>query len=135
MHSATSRAEALRAPRSRRCCARASRAYGVDLPDGARGLAGLAPPARAAGWPRRTSLCVGDAAGIDALTGEGIAVGLEHGPIAAEAIAARAATTGDFRFARYGAAIDRAVVGRELTLDGRLARCSTRRAPASCGCR
>ena len=66
-------------------------------------------------------VCVGDAAGIDALTGEGIAVGLEHGPIAAEAIA-RALETSDFRFARYGAAIDRAVVGRELTLDGRLAR-------------
>ena len=31
-------------------------------------------------------LTVGDAAGIDALTGEGIAVGLEHGLIAARFI-------------------------------------------------
>ena len=96
------------------------RGYGVRLPDGARGW-----PA----WRHRAGgrvsaphlLCVGDAAGIDALTGEGIAVGLEHGPLAAEAIAA-ALRSGDFRFAGYGAAIDRAVVGRELTLDGRLAR-------------
>jgi flavin-dependent dehydrogenase len=96
------------------------RRYGVELPDGARGW-----PA----WRHRAGgrvaaphlLCVGDAAGIDALTGEGIAVGLEHGPIAAAAID-EALRTNDFRFAGYGAAIDRAVVGRELTLDGRLAR-------------
>jgi flavin-dependent dehydrogenase len=95
-------------------------AYGVELPGGARGW-----PA----WRHRAGgrvaaphlLCVGDAAGIDALTGEGIAVGLEHGPIAAGAIA-DALRTNDFRFGGYGAAIDRAVVGRELTLDGRLAR-------------
>jgi geranylgeranyl reductase family protein len=61
-------------------------------------------------------LCVGDAAGIDALTGEGIAVGLEHGILAADAIAG-ALARGDFRFAGYGAAVRRAVVGRELTLD------------------
>jgi flavin-dependent dehydrogenase len=95
-------------------------AYGVTLPEGARGW-----PA----WRHRRGarvaaphlLCVGDAAGIDALTGEGIAVGLEHGPIAAEAIA-RALATGDFRFLGYAEAVARAVVGRELTLDGRLAR-------------
>jgi menaquinone-9 beta-reductase len=96
------------------------RGYGVELPDGARGW-----PAwrhRAGGRVAAPHLvCVGDAAGIDALTGEGIAVGLEHGPIAAAAIAA-ALRTSDFRFEGYGAAIDRAVVGRELTLDGRLAR-------------
>ena len=45
-------------------------------------------------------LCVGDAAGIDALTGEGIAVGLEQGPLAARAIA-RALDCGDFSFASY----------------------------------
>jgi flavin-dependent dehydrogenase len=95
-------------------------AYGVALPHGARG------------WPAwrhhpghrvsaRHLLCVGDAAGIDALTGEGIAVGLEHGPIAAEAIAV-ALRSGDFGFDHYGAEIDRAVVGRELALDARLAR-------------
>ena len=94
--------------------------YGVDLPDGARGW----PAWRHQAGGRVAAphlLCVGDAAGIDALTGEGIAVGLEHGPIAAQAIA-RALATSDFRFASYGAAIDRAVVGRELTLDGRLAK-------------
>jgi menaquinone-9 beta-reductase len=96
------------------------RSYGVTLPDGARGW-----PA----WRHRAGgrvaaphlLCVGDAAGIDALTGEGIAVGLEHGTIAAAAIV-EALRTNDFRFPAYGAAIDRAVVGRELTLDGRMAR-------------
>jgi len=85
----------------------------------------LASPAR--GWPAwpydpRAAiaaphlLCVGDAAGIDALTGEGIAVGLEQGLVAAGAIAAGLAS-GDLRFAGYGAAVRRAVVGRELTLD------------------
>ena len=96
------------------------RPYGVALPDGARGW----PAWRHRVAARRAAphlLCVGDAAGIDALTGEGIAVGLEHGPIAAEAVAT-ALRTGDFSFADYGAAIDGAVVGRELTLDGRLAR-------------
>jgi menaquinone-9 beta-reductase len=95
-------------------------AYGVELPDGARGW----PAWRHQAGGRVAAphlLCVGDAAGIDALTGEGIAVGLEHGPIAAEAIAS-ALQTADFRFAGYGAAIDRAVVGRELALDGRLAK-------------
>jgi flavin-dependent dehydrogenase len=93
--------------------------YGVTLPRGARGW-----PAwryrRAAAVAAQHVLCVGDAAGIDALTGEGIAVGLEHGPIAADAIAA-ALASGNFRFAGYGAAVARAVVGRELALDGRLA--------------
>ena len=65
-------------------------------------------------------LCVGDAAGIDALTGEGIAVGLEEGPIAARAIA-HALGSGDFAFAGYARDLGRAVVGRELALDGRLA--------------
>ena len=83
-------------------------------------LAGLA--SRAGGRVAAPHLlCVGDAAGIDALTGEGIAVGLEHGPLAADGDR-RGARDGDFRFAGYGAAIDRAVVGRELTLDGRLAK-------------
>jgi flavin-dependent dehydrogenase len=99
--------------------ARALSRHGVALPDGARG------------WPawryRRGAriaaphvLCVGDAAGIDALTGEGIAVGLEEGPIAARAIG-HALVSGDFSFARYAADVRQAVVGRELALDGRLA--------------
>ena len=93
--------------------------HGIDLADGARG------------WPawryRRGAriaaphvLCVGDAAGIDALTGEGIAVGLEEGPIAARAVAG-ALASGDFGFRRYARDVRRAVVGRELALDGRLA--------------
>jgi flavin-dependent dehydrogenase len=90
--------------------------HGVDLPSSA-----------ARGWPAwrydpRTRIaaphlvCVGDAAGIDALTGEGIAVGLEQGIVAAEQIA-RALATGDFAFRGYAAAVRRAVVGRELALD------------------
>jgi flavin-dependent dehydrogenase len=93
--------------------------HGVALPDGARG------------WPawryRRDAriaaphvVCVGDAAGIDALTGEGIAVGLEEGPLAARAIIA-ALASGDFAFRGYARDVRRAVVGRELALDGRLA--------------
>jgi flavin-dependent dehydrogenase len=94
--------------------------YGVQLPGPARGWPawsydGGAPIASA------HVLCVGDAAGIDALTGEGIAVGLESGPLAAAAIG-RALARGDFRFAGYRRAVRRAVVGRELALDGRLAR-------------
>jgi flavin-dependent dehydrogenase len=94
-------------------------AYGVTLPDGARGW----PAWRFRSGARIAAphlVCVGDAAGIDALTGEGIAVGLEHGPIAAEAVA-RALASGDFRFADYGPAVAGAVVGRELALDARLA--------------
>ncbi len=93
--------------------------YGVTLPDGARGW----PAWRFRSGARIAAphlVCVGDAAGIDALTGEGIAVGLEHGPIAATAIA-RALASNDFRFADYGPAVARAVVGRELALDARLA--------------
>jgi menaquinone-9 beta-reductase len=102
-----------------RVLTRALARHGVTLADGARG------------WPawryRRGAriaaphvLCVGDAAGIDALTGEGIAVGLEQGPIAARAVVAALATR-DFSFSRYGRDVRRAVVGRELALDGRLA--------------
>jgi menaquinone-9 beta-reductase len=93
---------------------------------------GVVLPKPARGWPAWSYdasapvaaphlLCVGDAAGIDALTGEGIAVGLEAGPIAAASIA-RALAADAFAFADYPRALRRAVVGRELTLDGRLAR-------------
>jgi flavin-dependent dehydrogenase len=94
--------------------------HGVALPEGARGWPAWRYDARAPiAGPH--VLCVGDAAGIDALTGEGIAVGLEHGPLAAAAVS-EALGSGDFRFARYGRAVARAVVGRELSLDRRLAR-------------
>jgi flavin-dependent dehydrogenase len=90
----------------------------------------LSSPAR--GWPAwgylpggRVSaahlLCVGDAAGIDALTGEGIAVGMEQGLVAADAIA-QALTDGDFRLSGYRRALRKATVGRELALDRWLAR-------------
>lgn len=93
--------------------------HGVELPDGARGWPAwrYSPRTRIAG-PHL--LCVGDAAGIDAATGEGISVGLEHAPVAAEAVCA-ALASGDFRFAGYRRAVRRAVVGRELALDSRLA--------------
>ena len=73
--------------------------YGLSLDDGARGWPAWRYRARARIAAPHV-LCVGDAAGIDALTGEGIAVGLEHGPIAADAITS-ALARGDFRFAGY----------------------------------
>lgn len=90
-----------------------------------------APMRDARGWPAwgyqprapvaaPRLLTVGDAAGIDALTGEGIAVALEHGCIAGDA-AARALADSDFRFADYRRLLRRAVVGRELSLDRWLA--------------
>lgn len=91
----------------------------------------IALPGPARGWPAWSYdpaaavaaahlLLVGDAAGIDTLTGEGIAVGLEHGPIAAEAIVT-AFHAGDFRFRGYREAIRCATVGRELAVDHLLA--------------
>jgi flavin-dependent dehydrogenase len=94
---------------------------GIDLPDkGSRGWPawGYHPKKRVAG-PR--VLTVGDAAGIDGLTGEGIAVAMEHAIEAGDAIA-EAYASGDFSFAGYRKRIRRAVVGRELALDRWLAR-------------
>ena len=89
-------------------------AHGVHLASPARGWPAWRydPRARIAG---PNLITVGDAAGIDPLTGEGIAVGLEHGIVAAGAIA-HALESGDFhrRLRRGGA---RATVGRELALD------------------
>jgi geranylgeranyl reductase family protein len=92
---------------------------------------GIALPGPARGWPAfgyhprapvaaPRVLTVGDAAGIDALTGEGIAVGMEQAQVAAAAIA-RALDGGDFSFADYGRALRRATVGRELAIDRWLA--------------
>jgi menaquinone-9 beta-reductase len=94
--------------------------FGVTLPGPARGW-----PA----WPYDPRapvsapglLVVGDAAGIDALTGEGIAVGFEQALVAGDFIA-RGLRAGDLRFAGYRRALRAATVGRELVLDGRLAR-------------
>jgi geranylgeranyl reductase family protein len=66
-------------------------------------------------------LTLGDAAGIDALTGEGIAVAMEQALVAGDAIADGLAG-GDLRFAGYRRALRRATVGRELALDRWLAR-------------
>ncbi len=95
--------------------------YQIDLPESA-----------ARGWPawgylpsQRVAthrlLTVGDAAGIDALTGEGIAVALEQGLIAGQTIA-QAFATGDLSFSGYRRALRRATVGRELAIDRWLAR-------------
>jgi flavin-dependent dehydrogenase len=94
---------------------------------------GIALPAKAAhGWPvwgyrprgpvaAPRVLTVGDAAGIDALTGEGIAVAMEQAVVAGDTVA-RGLATGDLGFARYRRDLRRAVVGRELALDRWLAR-------------
>jgi geranylgeranyl reductase family protein len=94
---------------------------------------GIELPAKSAhGWPvwgyeprgpvsAPRVLTVGDAAGIDALTGEGIAVAMEQAQIAGDTIV-RALASGDVAFARYRKDLRRAVVGRELALDRWLAR-------------
>jgi menaquinone-9 beta-reductase len=90
------------------------------------------PPRGTRGWPvwgydprRPVSaervVTVGDAAGIDGLTGEGIAVAMEQALVAGDAIDL-ALRRRRFEFAGYRRALRRAVVGRELALDRRLAR-------------
>jgi flavin-dependent dehydrogenase len=65
-------------------------------------------------------LLVGSAAGVNALTGEGIWQSLEYGRLAAESIAA-AYGTGDFRFADYDTRVARSPMGRDLRLSRRIA--------------
>ena len=94
--------------------------WGVELPKkGAKGwpVYGYEPGAEIAA-PRL--LTVGDAAGIDALTGEGIAVAMEQAILAGDDIAA-ALRAQEYGFAKFGAKVRRAAVGRELALDRRLA--------------
>ena len=95
--------------------------HGVALP--ARGTRGWPVwgyhPGRPVSAPR--VLAVGDAAGIDGLTGEGIAVAMEQAIVAGDAIDS-ALRQRRFGFAGYRRALRRAVVGRELALDRRLAR-------------
>lgn len=100
--------------------ARHLRRFGVTLDAAPRGWPawGYAPSSTVAG---ERLLLVGDAAGIDALTGEGIAVGLEEGLVAADTITAALAVN-DFRFRRYRRMLRRATVGRELAIDRWLAR-------------
>ena len=59
------------------------------------------------------ALLVGDAAGCDALMGEGISFALEYGFLAADAILA-ARETGDWSFAAYAEAVERGPLGRKL---------------------
>ena len=66
-------------------------------------------------------LLVGDAAGCDALMGEGISFALEYGMLAADAIVA-AARTDDWSFRRYARSVERGPLGRKLRLLAVLAR-------------
>ena len=95
--------------------------HGVELP--ARGARGWPAWGYDPGQPVSASrvLAVGDAAGIDGLTGEGIAVAMEQALVAGDAVH-RALTAGRFDFGGYRRALRRAAVGRELALDRRLAR-------------
>ena len=96
-------------------------AHGVTLPArGARGwpVWGYHPRAPVSA-PRL--LTVGDAAGIDGLTGEGIAVAMEQAALAGDRVA-RALRDGDVAFRGYRRALRKATVGRELALDRHLAR-------------
>lgn len=66
-------------------------------------------------------LVLGDALGIDSLTGEGIAVAMEQAIVAGDVIA-QALDKGDLGLAGYRQSIRRATVGRELNLDRWMAR-------------
>src|SRR5207245_10034634 len=106
--------------------------YALPPVDGARLQAGLSPQlarigARPRAWkafPIRTyaprarvaaprALLVGDAAGCDALMGEGISFALEYGMLAADAIVA-ARARGDWSFGDYARAVERGPLGRKL---------------------
>src|SRR6185503_20379440 len=56
---------------------------------------------------------VGDAAGADALMGEGISFALEYGMLAADAIL-RSRETGDWSLRDYARAVERGALGRKL---------------------
>ena len=80
--------------------------YGVELPaKGVRGwpVWGYHPDAKIS---ETRVLTVGDAAGIDGLTGEGIAVAMEQAVVAGDAVHA-ALVGGDFAFANYRRSIRR----------------------------
>ncbi len=95
--------------------------YGVALPDkGVRGwpVWGYHPNAKIS---EERVVTVGDAAGIDGLTGEGIAVAMEQAVVAGDCID-EALRTGDFTFDGYRKRVRKATVGRELALDRWLAK-------------
>lgn len=95
--------------------------HGITLPE--RGSRGWPVWGYTADQPvsEARMLLVGDAAGIDALTGEGIVVAMEQAQVTAQAVAA-ALRSGDFGFRGYRRALRRAAVGRELNLDAWCAR-------------
>lgn len=94
--------------------------YGIELPE--RGVRGWPVwgyhPKTAISEPHVVT--IGDAAGIDGLTGEGIAVAMEQAVVAGDAID-EALTSGNFAFAKYRKRMRKATVGRELALDRLLA--------------
>lgn len=95
--------------------------YGVELPgSGVRGwpVWGYHPKTPIS---EERVVTVGDAAGIDGLTGEGIAVAMEQAVVAGDAID-QALRVGNYSFGDYRKRIRRATVGRELALDRWLAR-------------
>ncbi len=94
--------------------------YGLPMAEAVRGWPAWGYDSSRAVSSQRL-LLVGDAAGIDALTGEGIAVGMEEGPLAADQILV-ALRSGEFGFGGYREALRHATVGRELALDRQLAR-------------
>lgn len=95
--------------------------YGVELPaKGTRGwpVWGYHPRARIS---EERVVSVGDAAGIDGLTGEGIAVAMEQAIVAGDEIDA-ALRTENFSFSKYRKKIRKSIVGQELSLDRWLAK-------------
>ncbi len=94
--------------------------YNIDLPkSGVRGwpVWGYHPKAEIS---EAHVLTVGDAAGIDGLTGEGIAIAMEQAIVAVEQIE-EALSTESYSFAKYRRRMRKATVGRELALDRILA--------------
>jgi len=95
--------------------------YSIELPSrGVRGwpVWGYHPSAKIS---ETRVLTVGDAAGIDGLSGEGIAVAMEQAILAGEQIH-EALQSGNYNFRNYRRALAKATVGRELSLDRSLAR-------------
>ncbi len=90
--------------------------FGVQLPKkGVRGWPVWGYHPRATISEERV-LTVGDAAGIDGLTGEGIAVAMEQAIVAGDVIH-QALTTEKYSFSSYRKKIRKAIVGQELSLD------------------
>ncbi len=120
MHYPSSRGAALSGADLTALLARHLQRFGVHLDAPARGWPAWGYTPSAPVSAPRLLLC-GDAAGIDGLTGEGIAVGMEQGLLCGDQIL-HALGSGDFGFRGYRRAMRRATVGRELAIDRWLAR-------------